>query len=94
MKVGEGVKVEVGIEVLVAVGVGVEVSASVGVGVGVNVEVSVTVGVGVALSTGVTVGVAVGDRQNAEPVATTVLVVSRTSMLSVPYRPVVLILKD
>ena len=43
---------------------------------------------------GATVGVAVGDRQNAEPVAITVLVVSRTSMVSVPYRPLVLILKD
>ena len=40
------------------------------------------------------VGVAVGDWQNAEPVATTVPVLSRTSMVSVPYRPVVLILKD
>ena len=42
---------------------------------------------------GTWVGVAVGLRQNAEPVATTVLVVSRTSRVRVPYRPVVLRLK-
>jgi hypothetical protein len=43
---------------------------------------------------GVRVGVAVGDRQNMEPVATTVLVASRTSKVRVPKSPLVLILKD
>ena len=43
---------------------------------------------------GVSVGVAVGDRQNIEPVAITVLVVSRTSNVRVPKSPLVLILKD
>ena len=42
---------------------------------------------------GTRVGVAVGDRQNMEPVATTVLVVSSTSNVRVPKRPLVLILK-
>jgi len=42
---------------------------------------------------GVRVGVAVGERQNMEPVATTVLVVSRTSNVRVPKSPLVLILK-
>ena len=43
---------------------------------------------------GVRVGVAVGERQNMEPVAITVLVESRTSSVRVPKSPLVLILKD
>ncbi len=43
---------------------------------------------------GTRVGVGVGDRQNMEPVATTVLVVSSTSKVRVPNSPLVLILKD
>ena len=54
---------------------------------------AVAVGVGVAESMGVIVGVAVGDKQNMEPVATTVLDVSSTSNVRVPKRPLVLILK-
>ena len=42
---------------------------------------------------GTRVGVAVGDRQNVEPVAMTVLDASRTSRVNVPNRPLVLILK-
>ena len=42
---------------------------------------------------GVSVGVAVGDKQNMEPVATTVLDVSSTSNVRVPKSPLVLILK-
>jgi hypothetical protein len=81
----------------VAVGDGVYVDVGDGVYVGVGVKVKVSVGdavaVNVALFIGVTVGVAEGDRQNMEPVATTVLLVSSTSNVRVPKSPLVLILK-
>ena len=76
-----------------AVGDGVYVKVGDGVYVGVVVEVSVGDDIGVALLMDVTVGVAVGDWQNMEPVATTVLVVSSTSKVRVPKSPLVLILK-
>jgi hypothetical protein len=82
VKVGDGVNV--GVDVKVLVGKGVDVKVLVGKGNGVDVSVVM----------GVIVGVAVGERQNMEPVATTVLVVSNTSNVRVPKSPLVLILKD
>ena len=92
---GTGTRVAVGEGVNVGVGDGVNVGVDVKVSVGKGVDVLVGKGNGVDVSVviGVKVAVAVGERQNMEPVAITVLVVSRTSNVRVPKSPLVLILK-